>query len=81
MTYEGIRLKLLKQYRLRFAVIRKKQLMNTDFTVIIVPEQCSYIGERAFAECVSLFRIKIPQNCTVAPNAFEDSPNVVIEFY
>ena len=34
MTYEGIRLKLLKQYRLRFAVIRKKQLMNTDFTVI-----------------------------------------------
>ena len=32
MTYEGFRLKLLKQYRLRFAKARHKKLKNTDFT-------------------------------------------------
>lgn len=34
MTYEGFRLKLLKQYRLRFAKARHKKLKNTDFTII-----------------------------------------------
>lgn len=34
MTYEGLRLKLLKQYRLRFAKARHKKLKNTDFTII-----------------------------------------------
>lgn len=34
MTYEGLRLKLLKQYRLRFAKRRRKKLKNTNFTII-----------------------------------------------
>lgn len=33
-TYEGLRLKVLKYRRLRFANWRKKQLTNTDFTII-----------------------------------------------
>lgn len=34
MTYEGLRLKVLKYYRMAFAKQRKKQLKNTDFTII-----------------------------------------------
>lgn len=34
MTYEGLRLKLLRQYRLKFAKIRRKILENTNFTII-----------------------------------------------
>ena len=34
MTYEGLRLKLLRQYRLKFAKIRRKKLENTNFTII-----------------------------------------------
>lgn len=34
MTYEGLRLKLLKYYRLAFAKQRRKHLKNTDFTII-----------------------------------------------
>ncbi len=33
-TFEGLRLKVLKQVRIRFAEKRKKKLNNTDFTII-----------------------------------------------
>lgn len=34
MTHEGLRLKLLKYYRLAFAKTRRKELKNTKFTII-----------------------------------------------
>ena len=34
MTYEGLRLKLLKPIRIKLSGVRKKQLKNTDFTII-----------------------------------------------
>ena len=34
MTYEGLRLKVLKFWRLGLANYRKKQLKSTDFTII-----------------------------------------------
>ena len=34
MTYEGLRLKLLKYYRIAFAKARRKELKNTEFTII-----------------------------------------------
>lgn len=34
MTYEGLRLKILKYWRLGLANYRKKKLKNTDFTII-----------------------------------------------
>lgn len=33
-TYEGLRLKVLKYWRVKFAPNRRKQLKNTDFTII-----------------------------------------------
>lgn len=34
MTYEGLRLKVLKYWRVGLADWRKKQLKSTDFTII-----------------------------------------------
>ncbi len=34
MTYEGLRLMFLKEYRLRFAKTRRSKIRNTDFTII-----------------------------------------------
>ena len=33
-TYEGLRLKILKYWRIGFADYRKKKLKSTDFTII-----------------------------------------------
>ena len=46
---------------------------------VIIPESCTKIGKRAFAECKQLKRIWIPKNAIqIADDAFEDSTDVML---
>lgn len=60
-------------------VIEAEAFAGTDVGYVEIPEGCSAIGERAFADCPALTVISIPSSVTsIADNAFENSPEVLI---
>ena len=46
---------------------------------VIIPEGCSAIGAKAFADCIDLIYISIPADTEVSDDAFSGSPNVIID--
>ncbi len=51
---------------------------NLDCQAVFVPEGCTSIGERAFADCSQLYYVRIPTSVTeVAGNAFEGCPDCI----
>ena len=59
--------------------IRDEAYLNTAVEIVRLPESCTKIGARAFANCTQLRHIEIPaMNIEIADDAFANSPNVVI---
>ncbi len=56
--------------------IEGEAFAGTDSQAVFVPEGCTSIGERAFADCSQLYYIHIPAGVTdIADNAFEGCPD------
>ena len=56
--------------------IESEAFAGTDSQAVFVPEGCTSIGERAFADCSQLYYIHIPAGVTdIADNAFEGCPD------
>lgn len=50
------------------------------FQTVVIPDTCTAIGSRAFANCRNLVYVYIPASVTdIAADAFDDCPNVIIE--
>lgn len=59
--------------------IHDEAYLNTAVEIVRLPESCTKIGARAFANCTQLLRIEIPaMNIKIAEDAFANSPNVAI---
>ncbi len=59
--------------------IAEETYINTAVEVIRLPETCTKINARAFANCAQLRIVEIPASAVdIADDAFADSPNVVI---
>ena len=54
------------------SVIEEEAFMGSSFEAVIIGDQVSSIGDRAFKDCATLARIVIPENVTeIAADAFE----------
>ena len=61
------------------AEIAEETYINTAVEVVRLPDTCTKINSRAFANCAKLRIIEIPASSVdIADDAFVDSPNVVI---
>ncbi len=61
--------------------IEEEAFAGSDGEAVIIPEGCTSIGPRAFADCGKLVYVRIPEGATVAGSAFEGSENAVIDYY
>lgn len=63
-------------------MIEEEAFANLSCQAIIIPEGCTFIGERAFSGGSNLLYVKIPSTVTSYPaNAFEDcNANLVIDW-
>ena len=60
--------------------IEEEAFEGTKFQAVVVPETCTSIGSRAFANCSELVYVRIPASVTSIPSdAFEDCPKVIID--
>ena len=58
--------------------IEAEAFANLDCQAVFIPEGCTSIGERAFADCSQLYYVRIPSDVTeVAENAFEGCPDCI----
>lgn len=48
---------------------------------LTIPKSVKYIGKDAFWHCMYLKYVKVPKSADIADDAFEDCPNVEIEYY
>ena len=61
-------------------VIEDEAFMGLACEAVIIPEGCTAIGARAFANCKALAYVRIPASVkTIAENAFEGCDSVVID--
>lgn len=61
-------------------VIKEMAFENADFQAVIIPNGCTEIDGRAFANCKNLIYVQIPQSISyVAPDAFEGCGNIIID--
>ena len=59
--------------------IGKNAFLNSGIEEIILPDNCTSIGDGAFAQCEDLTKIEIPDSVTsIGDDAFRDSDKVVI---
>ena len=59
--------------------IGEKAFEGSGVQRVIVPDGCTAIGSRAFADCAQLSEVHIPDSVTsIAPDAFAGSPDVMI---
>ena len=62
----------IQQLPFSLTTIEKEAFANSAFQAIFVPDGCTTIGERAFADCSNLLYIRIPASVKNIPdNAFE----------
>jgi len=61
-------------------VIEDEAFMGLACEAVIIPEGCTAIGARAFANCKALAYVRIPASVkTIAENAFEGCDSIVID--
>ena len=61
-------------------VIEAEAFMGLECQAVIIPDTCTSIGERAFANCKNLCYVLMPGELTdIASNAFSGSNKVIIE--
>ena len=61
-------------------LIEEEAFMGAAFEAVIIPDGCTSIGSRAFADCLNLVYVRIPASVTsIAEDAFEGCEQVVIE--
>lgn len=62
--------------------IEEEAFYGSSAEIVMIPENCAKIGQRAFAECSHLREVHIPENTTqIAYDAFENSENVTLFVY
>ena len=61
-------------------VIEEEAFEGLACEAVIIPDGCTAIGSRAFANCTGLVYVRIPANVTsLAADAFTGCPDVVID--
>ena len=61
-------------------IIEKEAFAGAAFEAVIIPDGCTSIGSRAFANCPNLVYVRIPASVTsIADDAFEGCGQVVID--
>ena len=59
--------------------IGEEAFAGGSFEAVIIPESCRIISDRAFGNCVHLIYVKVPAGTSIAPGAFAECPNVIID--
>ena len=60
-------------------IIEEEAFCAVDCQAVVIPEGCTDIGERAFAECANLIYIRIPSSVKVlAENTFSGCNDSII---
>ena len=60
--------------------IESEAFAGANCEAVLVPDGCTTIGSKAFANCEDLFYVLIPESVTnIAEDAFEGSPQVIID--
>ena len=83
MNRIDVRLQFISAKRLELPadtkIIESEAFANVHASVIVLPNQATTIGERAFVSCSGLERIVIPESVTsIADNAFEGCGSITI---
>ena len=52
--------------------IEDEAFMNGAFEAVVIPDGCTYVGHRAFANCLNLVYVSYPQGTVIEDDAFED---------
>lgn len=60
--------------------IESEAFAGANCEAVLVPDGCTTIRSKAFANCEDLFYVLIPESVTnIAEDAFEGSPQVIID--
>lgn len=59
-------------------VIQDEAFAGIKASVVDIPDTCTQIGARAFKDCLSLTQIRIPENCEIGEDVFENCVFVTI---
>ena len=57
-------------------VIEAEAFMHLPVQVVLLPSTCTSIGSRAFADCTALVYVRLPEDATVADDAFEGCSDI-----
>ena len=61
-------------------VIEEEAFSGAAFGAVLIPDGCTAIGSRAFADCLNLVYVRIPASvASIAEDAFEGCKQVVID--
>ncbi len=61
-------------------IIEEEAFAGATFEAVIIPDGCTSIGSRAFADCPNLVYVRIPASVTsIAEDAFEGCEQVVVD--
>ena len=52
-------------------IVEELAFEKTSACTVYIPDTCTSIGEYAFKNCTDLRKIRLPKNCSIAPNAFD----------
>ncbi len=64
----------------QLTAIEEEAFAGAAFEAVIIPDGCTFIGSRAFADCPNLIYVRIPASVTsIAEDAFEGCDQVVID--
>ncbi len=62
--------------------IEEEAYANTDIEIAVIPEGCTYIGRRAFADCANLMAVYIPKSVKeIGEDAFAGDKNNFMHFF
>ena len=59
--------------------IDEETFMHTAVQAVLIPDSCTFIGSRAFAQCNSLVYVRVPAGVSIADDAFEGTESVIFD--